>query len=149
MRTIKDLHKYDKPREKLVHKGVEALKNEELLSVLLGSGVKGKDVRKLSREIVGLFENDFEGLSLEKLCDIHGLGRAKASQILASLELAKRYLIRSNKCITSAKDVHDELHPFATKNQEHFPDLGHKLQTNAYITGFSIFFRHYKKLIIL
>ncbi len=48
MKTIKELYKDDKPREKLVKKGVEALKNDELLSVLIGSGIKGKDVRKLS-----------------------------------------------------------------------------------------------------
>jgi len=51
MKTIKELHNDDKPREKLVKKGVKALKNDELLSVLIGSGIKGKDVRKLSREV--------------------------------------------------------------------------------------------------
>ena len=39
MKTIKELHKDDKPREKLVKKGVQALKNDELLSVLIGSGL--------------------------------------------------------------------------------------------------------------
>jgi len=120
MKTIKELHKDEMPREKLLHKGVQVLKNEELLSVLLGSGIQGKDVRKLSREIVLLLEDDFEGLSLEKLCNIHGLGIAKASQILASVELSKRYLIRTNKRITSAKEVYEELSAFSVKNREHF-----------------------------
>lgn len=120
MKSIKELHKDDKPREKLVRKGVQSLKNDELLAILLGSGVQGKDVRKLSKEIVSLLENDFEGLTLDKLCDIHGLGIAKASQILASIELSKRYLIRTNKRITSAKEVYEELCSFSTKNQEHF-----------------------------
>ena len=120
MTALRDLHKHDKPREKLVAKGVEALKNEELLAILLGSGVQGKDVRKLAKEIVDMMDNDFDKLSLEKLCDIHGLGLAKASQILASIELSKRYLIRSNKRISSAQDVYDELKPFSTKSQEHF-----------------------------
>ncbi len=120
LKTIKDLHKDDKPREKLVRKGVEALKNDELLSVLLGSGIQGKDVRKLSKEIVALMDSDFEALTLNKLCDIHGLGPAKASQIIASIELSKRYLIRTNKRITSAQDVYEELKQFSNKNQEHF-----------------------------
>ena len=90
MKTIKELHKDDKPREKLVKKGVKALKNDELLSVLIGSGIQGKDVRKLSREIVAMMDNSFESLSLEKLLKIHGLGVAKASQIISALELAKR-----------------------------------------------------------
>jgi len=120
MTALRDLHKDDKPREKLIAKGVEALKNEELLAILLGSGVQGKDVRKLSKEIVTLMDAGFDELSLRKLCDIHGLGIAKASQILASIELSKRYLIRSNKRIASAQDVYDELKSFSTKSQEHF-----------------------------
>ncbi|BAF73233.1 RadC family protein [Sulfurovum sp. NBC37-1] len=120
MKTIKELHRQDKPREKLAGKGAKALKNDELLSVLLGSGIQGKDVRKLSKEIISLFDDDFENLSLDKFCDIHGLGMAKASQILAAVELSKRYLIRSNKRICSAGDVYDELKQFSTKTQEHF-----------------------------
>ncbi len=121
MKTIKQLHKDDKPREKLVSKGVQALKNDELLAILLGTGVQGKDVRKLSKEIIAMMDNGgFENLTLEKLCDIHGLGVAKASQILASIELSKRYLIRSNKRITSAEDVYDELKAFSNRSQEHF-----------------------------
>ncbi len=120
MISMKTLHKYDKPREKLAAKGVQALKNDELLSVLLGSGVQGKDVRKLSKEIISMLDSDFENLTLDKLCEVHGLGLAKASQILASLELSKRYLIRGNKRLTSAQDVYEELKSFSTKTQEHF-----------------------------
>jgi len=120
MTALRDLHKDDKPREKLLNKGVEALKNDELLAILLGSGVQGKDVRKLAREIILLMDSDFDKLSLQALCDIHGLGLAKASQILASIELSKRYLIKSNKRITSAQEVYEELKSFSTKSQEHF-----------------------------
>ena len=120
MKTIKELHRQDKPREKLADRGAKALKNDELLSILLGSGIQGKDVRKLSKEIISLFDDDFENLSLDRLCGIHGLGMAKASQILAAVELSKRYLIRSNKRICSAKDVYDELKAFSTRTQEHF-----------------------------
>jgi len=120
MTALKDLHKHDQPREKLVAKGVESLKNDELLAILLGSGVQGKDVRKLAKEIISMLDSDFETLSLAKLCDIHGLGLAKASQILASIELSKRYLIQNNKRITSAEDVYNELKSFSTKSQEHF-----------------------------
>ena len=120
MKTIKELYKDDKPREKLVKKGVESLKNDELLSVLIGSGIKGKDVRKLSREIVAMMDSSFDSLSLEKLLNIHGLGVAKASQIISALELAKRYTSQTNKKITSAQDVYNELKAFSTKQQEYF-----------------------------
>ena len=120
MKTLKQLHKQDQPREKLLSKGVQALKNDELMAILLGTGVQGKDVRKLSKEIIALLDDNFDNLTLDKLCDIHGLGQVKASQILASVELSKRYLIRSNKRITSAQEVYEELKHFSTKTQEYF-----------------------------
>lgn len=120
MKKLKELYEKDKPREKLALKGAQSLKNEELMAILLGSGVKGKDVRKLSREIISLLDNEFDSLSLDKLLKIHGLGKAKASQILAAIELSRRYLIKNNKKINGAKDVFDELIEYTTRNQEHF-----------------------------
>ena len=123
MKTISQLENYDKPREKLLKKGVKALKDYELTAILLGSGVKGKDVFSLSKEIVKFFENEFETLSLEKLTAIHGLGSAKAAQVISAIELSKRYLIKSNKKITNARDVYEELKPYKDKKQEYFLSL--------------------------
>ncbi len=120
MTKIKALPVYERPREKLIQKGVKSLKNEELLAILLGSGIPGKDIRKLSREVALLIEREFETLTIEKLCQIHGLGVAKASQILASLELSKRLLIPNPRTIISAKMVYEALYDFASKRQEHF-----------------------------
>ena len=115
-----ELEDIDKPREKLIKKGAKALKDYELVAILLGSGVKGKDVLKLSKEIVKLFKEDFNSLSLDKLLQIHGLGVAKASQILSAIELSRRYLIKQNKTITSPKDIYDELREYYDKKQEYF-----------------------------
>ncbi|MCB4776323.1 MAG: DNA repair protein RadC [Sulfurovum sp.] len=120
MKKIAELYKQDKPREKLISKGVEALKNEELMAVLIGSGVQGNDVRKLSKEIISILNAGLDGVSLETLCDIRGLGTAKASQILSAIELSKRYLIRTHKRITDAKDVYEELQNYCNKKQEYF-----------------------------
>ncbi len=124
MKTINELYKGDKPREKLIAKGVEVLRNEELMAVLLGSGVQGKDVRKLSKEIIAMMDAHFDKLSeridLNELLKIHGLGVAKASQILAAIELSKRYLIRTHTRITDAKDVYEELRAYRNKKQEYF-----------------------------
>jgi len=140
MTALKDLHKHDKPREKLVAKGVGALKNEELLAILLGSGVQGKDVRKLAKEIISLMDEGLGQLTLERLCTIHGLGTAKASQILAALELSKRYLIRSNRRITDAADVYQELAKYADRSQEYFLTItldgaSHIIQTRTVFIG--------------
>ena len=120
MKTIEALHPHDKPREKLLQKGVRALRNEELTAILLGTGVQGKDVLKLARETTGVLEREFEGLTVGRLCEIHGLGLAKASQLIAALELAKRLLSPSPRLIRSAKAVYEILEEFHHKKQEHF-----------------------------
>ncbi|MBD3791271.1 MAG: DNA repair protein RadC [Campylobacterales bacterium] len=120
MSRIHQLYKHEKPREKLLARGAQSLKAYELLAVLLGSGTQGKDVINLSKEIAKLFEDDFEGLSLERLTAIHGLGDAKAMQILSAIELSRRYLIKQNIKIASAADVHRELVAYVNKKQEHF-----------------------------
>jgi DNA repair protein RadC len=119
MKTVNELYKHDRPREKFLSKGAAALKEYELMAVLLGSGTQGKDVIRLSKEIIALLENDLDLLSLEKLTLIHGLGNAKAMQVLAALELSRRYLIKKNVKITSAEDVHRELKEYADRRQEY------------------------------
>ncbi len=121
MKTIQDLEDINKPREKLYKRGAQSLKDYELLSVLLGSGVKGKDVISLSKEIIKLLEKDFTSITLEMLTSIHGLGKAKAAQILSSIELSKRYLSDKQKIrISSSRDVYEELIPYKDKQQEYF-----------------------------
>ena len=140
MKALNQLHNHDKPREKLASKGVQALKNEELMALLLGRGVQGKDVRKLSREIVALLDKGLKHLTLDGLCEIHGLGTAKASQILAAIELGKRYLIRSNKRITDASEVYRELKAFTHRSQEYFLTItldgaSHIIETRTVFIG--------------
>jgi DNA repair protein RadC len=74
----------------------------------------------LSKEIVALFESSFETLDLSALTGIHGMGSAKAAQILSAVELCRRYLIKQNKKIASAEDVYEALRDYAGKRQEHF-----------------------------
>jgi DNA repair protein RadC len=65
-------------------------------------------------------ENSFDDLSLSRLTEVHGIGDAKASQILSAIELSKRYLIKRNKKVTSADHVHEELKEYSNKKQEYF-----------------------------
>lgn len=120
MKRVGELYEKDRPREKLKAKGPAALKNYELIAVLLGSGTKKRDIIGLSKETEKLLEADFEGLSLEKLTNVHGLGPAKAMQILAAIELSRRHLIKKNTKISCAEDVWRELLGYADKKQEYF-----------------------------
>lgn len=121
MKTISQLHTIDKPRERLLKYGLSALKNYELIAILLGTGIQGKDVMKLSSEIESLLNKDFETIDLEKLLKVHGLGKAKASQLICAIELSRRYLIKNqNTKITSPNDIYQELKAFKNKQQEYF-----------------------------
>lgn len=124
MKTINQLQAIDKPRQRLLKYGINALKNYELIAVLLGSGVRGKDVISLSKEIEKFFNSNFETMSLEKLLQVHGLGLAKASQIISAIELSRRYLIDTQTYkISSANEVYQELKEYKNKQQEYFLTL--------------------------
>ncbi len=120
MKSIKDLSIHDRPREKLKKKGVKALSDFELLEVIIGSGVPGADVGSIAKEILKKFKNNFDSLSLSDLELIKGINLAKASQIMAAVEIAKRYLTKDNVKILKSADVLPFVQEYRNKKQEYF-----------------------------
>lgn len=91
--SIKNWSVEDRPREKLVKKGVSSLSNAELLAILIGSGTRNVTAVELSKSILRQAENNLGTLGktgLEDLIKIKGVGQAKAISILAALELGRR-----------------------------------------------------------
>lgn len=90
--TIHDLPKAERPRERLQKFGPEALSAQELLSLVLGRGIPGESVTVTSQRLLSAFGNikAISEASLEELAKVKGIGLAKASQIKAAFELAKR-----------------------------------------------------------
>lgn len=123
MRKIKNIPEFDRPREKMKQKGAQALSNIELLAVLLGSGVKGKDVFQVAKDILKLAQDNFDNISLEKLKNIEGIGLAKACQIMAAIEFSKRFLIKEGIKIRNAEDVVNLTEELKDKKQEYFLTL--------------------------
>ena len=80
------------PREKLVKYGVSYLEEFELLAIILGFGSNNESVFDLSKRILGSFDSvcDLIDLTYEELIQIKGIKQAKATKIIASIELAKR-----------------------------------------------------------
>lgn len=139
-KRIEEFFADDRPREKLIIKGPQALKSHELAALLLGSGTKNKDVLSLAREVIKLFDDDFQNITVQQLTTIHGLGKAKAAQLLAAVELSRRYLIRQHKKISTALDVYHELKAYTDKKQEYFLSLtldgaGHLIETRVVTIG--------------
>lgn len=108
MPKIKDIPKVDRPRERFLEKGSDALSKSELLAILIGSGIKGKNVKSLSEQIIKKFNNSFLNLTFEELIKIQGIGNAKALQIISAIALVKRFLDEkklTEKIISSVEDV--------------------------------------------
>ena len=88
---IKDLPKFERPRERLIRFGPQALNNSELLAILLRTGTKQENVLELSNKL--LIKYDLSKLSevnAAELKNIYGIGEAKACQLVAAFELVKR-----------------------------------------------------------
>ena len=83
----------DRPREKLMSLGAEALSNAELLAILIGSGSTRETAVELMKRLLSDCNNNLNTLgkrSIHQLCEYNGIGEAKAVSILAACELGKR-----------------------------------------------------------
>lgn len=120
MKTIKDMPRHSRPREKLKEKGPAALTDEELVAAILGMGTAGVDVRTISRQVAGLIREHKDTLSLDHLLQVPGMGLAKAAQILSAFELARRHLLKETIKIIVAQDVLPLVTDIAGKQQEYF-----------------------------
>lgn len=121
MTRIKDIHKIEMPREKLEKYGVVKLADYELLAILFGSGIKGLNVIELSKKILKkIWKEGFDNVTLEKLLKERGLGKAKALQVIALLELGKRLQSKEKAEIFSPQDVWKLCADIRESKREHF-----------------------------
>jgi len=89
---IQDLNTSERPRERLEKYGAQVLTNGELLAILLRVGIQGRNAVQLGQEILTRF-GDLAGIQrapFSALCEIEGVGPAKAAQIKAAIELGNR-----------------------------------------------------------
>lgn len=114
--TILDLPESERPRERLKKFGPDSLSAQELLALILGRGVRGESVSMTAQKLLSYF-GSLKGImnaSLEDLQSVKGLGLAKASQLKACFEIARRVFTKSEiaeetkqKEITSAQEVYE------------------------------------------
>ncbi len=91
-RTIREFAKDDKPRERLIAHGPSRLSEAELIAIILGSGIRGENVIDLARRVVDE-QGKLSGLAradVKSLKKVRGLGDAKATQLVAAIELGRR-----------------------------------------------------------
>ena len=108
---IKELPKEIRPREKAFHYGIDTLSDEELLTLIIGSGVKGHSALDISRELISsyLTINSLANANLSSIEEHKGLSRNTALRLLAAFELHNRLnspLYQHDYSIKNAQDVY-------------------------------------------
>ncbi len=120
---IKDLPRTSRPREKMISQGKQNLSNAELLAILLGSGTTSQNAIALGESLLRHIPLDqFVKSDLEQLIHFPGIGKSKASRILAALELGERLFKPSplqKTFIRSTEDVLTHIKIIAQKRQEY------------------------------
>jgi len=121
---IRDIPLSERPRERLEMRGEGALSDGELLAILLRVGVEGKNAVQLGLELIHAF-GGLRGLHaarFEELCAVKGMGRAKAAQIKAAIELGYRMSLEEQAeqvIISKPEDVEALMsHTLAVRDQE-------------------------------
>lgn len=114
---IKDWSEEDRPREKLLTKGIAALSDAELVAILIHSGNREETAVELSQKILRSVQNNLHELgklSVRDLKKFKGVGEAKAIAIVAAMELGKRRASKAvieKKQITKSSDVFELFSP--------------------------------------
>lgn len=113
----------ERPREKLLHQGAQALSNAELLAILLRNGTRGKNVLSLARDLLQQHESlkNLFSLSFNQFSKKAGLGMAKYAQLHAALEIGKRCLqetMERKHKLRSAKDTEQFLIANLSEHQQ-------------------------------
>lgn len=107
----------DRPREKMMEKGAEALSDAELLAILIGSGNTEESAVELMRRLLLSCENNLNTLAKWEVHDFSrfkGMGPAKSITVMAALELGKRRRLQEIKerpKVICSKDIYELFHP--------------------------------------
>ena len=115
--NIKQWAEEDRPREKMVKLGTEALSDAELLAILIGKGSPQEDAVSLMKRILADCKNNLNTLgkrSIHELCQYNGIGEAKAITILAACELGKRRQMErpeERPDLGTATRIYNHMHP--------------------------------------
>ncbi len=121
--SIKDWAEADRPREKLISKGINSLSDAEIIAILIGSGNRNESAVELSKRILNNLDNNLHELgklNINELTNYKGIGEAKAISIIAALELGKRRKLSdiiNKKAITCSKDAFEYFYTFLSDLQ--------------------------------
>jgi len=109
-----------RPRERLTDRGPQALSDADLLAILLNTGIKGKNVTDLSKELLNLLDRNNGIPSVEELSRLSGMGNSKACAIAAMLEFGRRRWGLSGCVVRHPSEIFSLVRHNADRKQERF-----------------------------
>ena len=139
--SIKNWAEDDRPREKVLHKGIASLSDAELLAILISSGTKERSAIDLAKDVLALAHNSLHELgrlNITELQQTKGIGEARAITIAAALELGRRRQQPDDfqrLKISSSKDAADIILPLLR-------DLNHEVFLVLYLNQSAKLIKH-------
>jgi len=112
-----------RPREKLNMSGAASLSDRELLAVILNTGIRGKNVKELAGDLLGLLDGNKDVPSVREISLLPGLGQSKACAVAAMLEFGRRRYGSFSARIKSPSDIFTLVRHYADRKQERFISL--------------------------
>lgn len=120
MKTLKDLPKVKRPRERLEYLGVSNLTEVELIALLLGTGTKGEHVIEKSRKLLKQFSLfELSNYSFEDIIRLTNVGKVQAGKLIAAIEVGRRiFSHQNNPTLINPSSVLQEVKDLQHKSQE-------------------------------
>jgi DNA repair protein RadC len=113
------------PREKYIERGIDSLSDMELLAIIIGRGIKGKNFMSVSRSLLSKMRSVLESkkiITLDSIRDIEGIGEVTGMKILCGIELGRRLYDIGNAekiFIKNSEDAYSVLKYIGKRKQEH------------------------------
>ena len=131
------LPREERPRERLIRAGPESLSDQDLLSVVLVSGIRGKNVTLLALELLSKLDSEKTIPPVKELCLLAGMGESKACAVVAMLEFGRRKWAAGQR-IRHPSDIFNLIRHHADRRQERFLCLSlngaHEVQAIRIVT---------------
>ena len=117
---MRNVEKVDRPRERIAAAGPAVLEKHELVAAIIGKGIPGRDVNAIANDITLLLDEKGGEITYDDLMAIRGIGESRASQMVASFELARRYIKKAGLTISRPEDALMMAADLLEKKQEYF-----------------------------
>src|SRR5215472_13391879 len=110
---IREMPQDERPREKLLARGADALSNAELIAILLRTGRRGMNVVEVARELLDKYKSfaELSRCSVKELSEIKGIGPAKALELVAAFNVDKRYRLMRVESVSTGSMNESIAHP--------------------------------------